>query len=261
MHSKPLDRMINGGMLESQQGYAVLEDVDQGTFARFVHWAYSGCYHGADFVLDIDELECSDFDSTTSDISQDPQRQSDRWHTPPKYREWRLVDDDEYSWPVSWRPASRVQFKDSFKLPTYGSLPHPNTSDLQPRANTSPLEDYSPVFLSHVRVYVFADKYDICGLKMLALQQLHLTLGVFTLYPRRVQDIVQLIKYVWKVTGAELDKRSSIRELLRRYICVEFDVLISEDIFRQCLKDRELPMTDFLMIAETRVRGSVDTDR
>lgn len=30
-----------------------------------------------------------------------------------------------------------------------------------PRSNEGPLEDYSEVFLSHARVYVFADKYDI----------------------------------------------------------------------------------------------------
>ena len=248
--------MINSGMLESQQGYAVLEDVDKGTFARFVHWAYSGAYHGADYVIEVDESECSDSARVASNIRQDSQRESDQGDTLPGYREWsRLVDTDKYCWPESWCPASRAQFKDCFKLSTYESL-HPFTCRPLPRANASSLENYSSVFLSHVRLYAFADKYDIHALKMLALKQLHLTLSEFTLYPQRVQDVVQVIKYVWKVTGVELDKGSSIRELLRRYICVEFDVLISEDSFGQCLEDRELPMADFLMIAETRVRGS-----
>ena len=43
-HSKPLERMINGGMAEAQQGFAVLREVDEGTFIRFVQWAYNGYY-------------------------------------------------------------------------------------------------------------------------------------------------------------------------------------------------------------------------
>jgi hypothetical protein len=51
-HSHPLDRMINGQMAEAQQGFAVLKDVDEGTFRRFVEWAYKGYYKAADFELD-----------------------------------------------------------------------------------------------------------------------------------------------------------------------------------------------------------------
>lgn len=42
--SKPLERLMNGGMCEAQNGEAVLKDVDEQTFARFCQWAYVGYY-------------------------------------------------------------------------------------------------------------------------------------------------------------------------------------------------------------------------
>ena len=46
--SKPLDRMINGHMSEAQEGFAEIKDVDEGTFVRFIQWAFSGDYEAAD---------------------------------------------------------------------------------------------------------------------------------------------------------------------------------------------------------------------
>lgn len=50
-HSNPLGRMINGPMLEAKKGVGVLEDVDEGTFARYCQWAYSGDYKAAASTL------------------------------------------------------------------------------------------------------------------------------------------------------------------------------------------------------------------
>ena len=53
LHSKPLDRMMNGSMTEAQEGFATLEDVDEGTFVRFIEWAHKGYYTAADFSTAI----------------------------------------------------------------------------------------------------------------------------------------------------------------------------------------------------------------
>ena len=42
--SAPLGRMMSGHMAEAQQGFALLEDVTQGTFTRFIRWTYSKDY-------------------------------------------------------------------------------------------------------------------------------------------------------------------------------------------------------------------------
>lgn len=36
--------MMNGGMKETQEGFATLEDVDEGTFVRFLEFLYNGYY-------------------------------------------------------------------------------------------------------------------------------------------------------------------------------------------------------------------------
>jgi hypothetical protein len=50
----------------------------------------------------------------------------------------------------------------------------------QPRKNRESCEDYTEVFLRHARLYVFADKYDVDGLKDLSLHMLQRTLAEFT---------------------------------------------------------------------------------
>lgn len=50
-HSQPLGRMINGPMLEASKGVAILEDVDEDTFARYCQWAYNGDYEAAASTL------------------------------------------------------------------------------------------------------------------------------------------------------------------------------------------------------------------
>ena len=52
LHSEPLNRMISGPMSKAQQGYAELQDVDKGTFIRFMRWAYNGIYFPAEFSID-----------------------------------------------------------------------------------------------------------------------------------------------------------------------------------------------------------------
>ena len=44
--------MINGPMSEAQKGCATLQDVDRGTFIRFIQWAYTGQYFAAEFTQD-----------------------------------------------------------------------------------------------------------------------------------------------------------------------------------------------------------------
>ena len=58
--------MINGQMAEAQNGFAVLEEVDEGTFERFIEWAYKGYYTAVDF-----ELKASSPSSPVSSSKED----------------------------------------------------------------------------------------------------------------------------------------------------------------------------------------------
>ena len=54
-YSKPLDRLMKGGMSEAQKGVAVLQEVGQDTFARFVEWAYQGHYTSGEVIYRPEE--------------------------------------------------------------------------------------------------------------------------------------------------------------------------------------------------------------
>ncbi|TKA24290.1 hypothetical protein B0A54_17936 [Friedmanniomyces endolithicus] len=56
------------------------------------------------------------------------------------------------------------------------------------RANTESCEEYTDVSLSHAHLYTFADRYDVEGLRELALYKLHQTLVKFTQFNERIGD-------------------------------------------------------------------------
>ena len=51
-YSEPLGVLLNGPMSEAKQGSAVLDDVDEDTFARFCQYLYTGDY---DYAEDADD--------------------------------------------------------------------------------------------------------------------------------------------------------------------------------------------------------------
>ena len=74
LHSKPLDRMINGHMAEAQESVATLRDVDEATFNRFIQWAYTGYYFPADYNIIVEpekreEPEENHLSSPTEDVA------------------------------------------------------------------------------------------------------------------------------------------------------------------------------------------------
>ena len=89
-----------------------------------------------------------------------------------------------------------------------------------PRGNESADEDFTPVFLGHARLYVFADKYNIESLKSLVLNKLHNTLCKFSLYEARYGDVVELVRYTYENTPSRTP-RDSLRELVTHYVAYE----------------------------------------
>ena len=104
----------------------------------------------------------------------------------------------------------------------------------QPRRNKDEYEDYTEVFLCHAYLYVFADKYDIQLLKVLALEELHATLNIFTLYPERVKDVVTLLHYVYSNARQQANETEDLRILMNQYVEYEIDEILKDD----CLGDR-----------------------
>lgn len=77
-------------------------------------------------------------------------------------------------------------------------------------------------------MYVFAEKYDIEQLQSSALQKLHHTLAIHTLYPEGVGDITSLLKYVYANTAETKEGSEDIRTMLAHYIGTEMPTLIKD---------------------------------
>ena len=108
--------------------------------------------------------------------------------------------------------------------------------------NRTPEEDYTPVFLGHARLYVFADKYGISILRALSLDKLHRTLTYFTLFSERIGDILALARYAYKNTpNYENEVVDDLRRLVTQYIVCQFWAFENTDEFYSLLEEGGQP--------------------
>ena len=149
-------------------------------------------------------------------------------------------------------PPKKEALKEAFLQQQYCLPDDEGRTDI-PRANTKPTEDYTGTFLSHARLYVFAEKYQIQPLKRLVLKTLHQTLTAFTLWPDCVGDIIALIRFVYDNTLKAQHGDEPIRTMVKRYVSYEMDNMIKTAIFRDMLEaDRDF-LDDFCSQVEKRI--------
>ncbi|KAM0805424.1 hypothetical protein BDR22DRAFT_884955 [Usnea florida] len=238
-HSKPLERMMNGHMAEAQQGFAVLKEVDEGTFTRFAQWAYSGYYTSAEHEVQP---------NTTYKGS-----------TPAQDVTEYLPTQEEMKWEFQWpevgrsRDSSKQYLIDLFRS-KYEKYLRSSSSFRLPRPNENVAEDYTNVFLSHARVYVFADQYDVQGLKSCARKELHLALANYTLYPDRTGDIIALIRYIYSNTGESVSGVMDLRSVLKEYMSCEMDTLMKDPTFKELMfEDGGALLGDFMKAVQRKI--------
>ncbi|KAI4278610.1 MAG: hypothetical protein L6R38_005204 [Xanthoria sp. 2 TBL-2021] len=279
-HSRPLDRMMNGDMSEAQKGYATLEEVDEGIFSRFAEWVNKGYYTSAEVIN-------RSLDESTSEkaIVENPQSEkrveSPAWNPQPD--EVLAIEDDHAPVGLGWAMEEPPSFgvatsSHSSKLKRHKKSAHPSAKDSSriqlkesfihrkalvrkesisvppPLPNQSPEGNYTDVFLSHAQLYVFAEKYDIRTLKILALENLQASLAIFTLYEERTGDIIALLRYVYANTSEPIDGVEDLRTLLTHYMGYEMDTLMKDGEFRNLmLADGGALLGDFMRIVMKRI--------
>lgn len=201
---------------------------------------------------------------------------------PPSLPEPSAVKQDDFQyWGFSTKPSNpietakpqtnktRRELKESFLK--YDYKVRRNTITLPPtRGNRGPLEDYTDVFLSHARLYVFAEMYDIQILKLLALEELHSTLANYTLYQQRAGDIIALLRYVYANTSGEEGGGGGgggngggggggggggeLRKLLTDYMGYEMGILIKDGKFKDLMiEDGGDLLGDFMKMVTVRI--------
>ena len=215
---------------------ATLEDLDADTFVRFIEWAYKGYYTAADFTTAIEDG--SDSADRCTEDKRVAEKSLQRTKTPnmeddlkprPDRASINIAEHHGSGDHGSFSPKKRVFFPVPPNTPTALMPPPPppvkrrNTIKIpQPRRIRNSNEVYSNVFLSHARLFVFAQKYEIQALKILAHDELYVTLADHTLYANRTADIIDLLRYVYGNTseqgGDEKDLRNMIMDYVRREI-------------------------------------------
>lgn len=228
--------MINGHLSEAKQGFALLEDVDEGTFVRFIRWTYSKDYPAPEYTWAETEEEKDTPEGSKSEAAPKETSMSDDL----------LASLSSVGKKKKKKKSSSTlnsSLKESF-ISQYDYW----SSDLMPgpRSNMHPQEDYTEVFLSHARLYVFAEKYDIQPLKKLSRQKLQHTLAIYTLNPERVGDITTLLKYVYANTSEAIDGIEDIRTMLAHYVGTEMDTLIKYGEIKDLMLDNGEMLGDFL---------------
>ena len=232
--------MINGHLSEAQQGFAILEDVDEGTFVRFIRWAYSKDYPAPEHTL---VESCNETTKTSNHVDEDF-----GWGTWSTKKDKKKKTTGQSS---SLKGSLRESFIMQHDLLSSGHTLDPSIPG--PRGNVAPEEDYTEVFLGHARMYVFAEKYDIQPLKTLALLKLHRTLSIFTLFPERIGDIMTLLKYVYANTAETVDGNEDIRPMLAHYIGTEMETLSKDGEIKDIMLDNGEMLGDFLKMFASRV--------
>lgn len=262
--SKPLDRMINGGMREAKTGEAELKNVDGATFARFCHWVYAGHYPAAKHAV-RPEKEAADKAATKAVVkvagilirTRNSHNAVDHFlvsatsadRPSPLKRMRTITVSSDSSQPANRKEALKKSFH-KLRLLQTGDV----RTKKEPRANSKPSEDYTDVFLSHARLYVFAEQYDIQPLKRTALNNLHTTLKKFWVWRECVSEIVTLIRFVYNSTSKPDYAVEPMRNMLMLFVGCEMDSLVKTDEFRGLLDENRELLFDFCSMVAERIK-------
>ncbi|KAI1960267.1 hypothetical protein LOZ58_003989 [Ophidiomyces ophidiicola] len=229
--SEPLGALISGGMAEAREGCAWLEDTDPQTFARFGQYLYTGDYGaaGPNIIPSHPEIVSNATDEFPDDSLADTREAE--YHRrglskKNKSKKKNLIQRNDPMQILDMTPTNFSNLKYDLAVPNF---------EKDPRRNMNPYEDYTEVFLCHARLYTFADKYDIPGLKAACLYKLHKTLVDFTLYKERRQDIVELVQYTYLNTRDMIEPMEKLRFLVIRYVASVAQELVQSTQFIELL--------------------------
>ncbi|KAF3045521.1 hypothetical protein E8E12_009032 [Didymella heteroderae] len=257
--SPVFDKLVYGGLRESQERIAELVDVDAETFTRFLEYAYRRDYvvpsspqaavapgtrsnEMSDFGASSENVNC---DSFGLEIIRTANREGTSWNSNSAPSDFGAMAYMPPTPPVpsikKTKKLDRLQ-KTAFNNRQY-IQPGQGASNLlrarfEPYPNASPTQDFAPVFLAHARLYTLADMRMVQPLKDLALHKLHKTLVSFELFPERLGDVVELARYAYEngADRAEDGRIDALRELVVNYVAREMKVLGRHAEFRDLME-------------------------
>ncbi|KAK3942607.1 hypothetical protein QBC46DRAFT_308858 [Diplogelasinospora grovesii] len=217
-HQSPvLERLTNGPFREAHEAHVTWDHVDERTFVRFSQFAYTGDYDGGQnlHATHAEDPASIDFDDQGSSILQSGKKKK------PKKSAWSVME----------RPSPILSKRDQLWEEFKSTCTCPASYDSQARAAKEAPEDKTDFFLSHARLYVFAQCYGVSGLETLALYRLQQSLATFELRDERVGDIVELLRYCYEDAVPD-----QLRSLVVLYVACNVKKLWESSEFQELLK-------------------------
>ncbi|KNG47316.1 hypothetical protein TW65_05867 [Stemphylium lycopersici] len=263
--SRHFHALVNNGMTQSLMRTVEYPDMDSGDFARFVEYAYRQDYTVPPWIQEdepsIEHLERNDL-VPKSPPSPPPPAEPEQWR---EAQTEEIVPVDTFS--GDWgSPAAGMKKKKAkkarapfslradFDERNYLTQREPKTlllAEFEPQPNTSPDQDFTPVFLAHARMYTFACMRLIDPLKRLALHKLHRTFLCFQAYERRVGDVVELAKYAYQQGEDRKDDGTiePLRKLVVDFMVREVSTFADHKAFTSLLHEGGEFVVDFWRLA------------
>ncbi|KAI1503790.1 hypothetical protein F5X99DRAFT_374446 [Biscogniauxia marginata] len=215
--SKPLATLVNGKMKEAKEGIVEWPEVHEGTFIRFCQFAYTGKYVAA-VPQRVPESKRED-DDCIAPVKEKKGHCLIKPSERPRLSEI-LLEPLGFFFGGAWNRFKETTFTapEPYKLEEYPSLAPITTSE---------------VLLSHARLYVLADYYDIERLMVLSLENLHQAIVQFDLERDIISAITTLSDYCFTNTVDKSGAKDSLRVLVTRCIAGKIDKLWDRDHFQE----------------------------
>lgn len=251
--SSALHGLVNGNMLEAHSRTVVWPDVDEDTFVRFCEFCYLDNYSPPSCGWDsnpVKEAVPVEDDSQSEKLAhalESPLMLPVSIPSSPK-KTRKKKGNEKHSLTSrpkqSLEPSSDITEDQRYMLPEKCAE---FTEQFKPFSNVTDDQDFTPVFLGHARLYVIADKYCIKALKELVLFKLHTTLKDFTLFPRRIGDLVKLIQFVYNEDNTRGGSKQidPLRQLVTRHMTTVLKDVAMDSAFLGLLLEGGEFVSDF----------------
>lgn len=283
--SPPLDALVNGKMKEAQNGIAWLQNVEVGTFLQFWEYLYTEDYTSIECIpgksnpdkREYHDENCSPCISTNRQSSMrldtapmppvdvaasmyyDPFR--DAFHGSPTH--------NRYGSTVPHVPT-RSNFGINLSGPHVPPLPRFDLSSTENQARKNfaarkydPPSKKKPLMssqteaafvgrgewlLQHAKLYVFADMYDIDGLKHLSVHKLDELLSALQLRDEHVEVVLGLLEYVYANTYQRIGEPNDMRDLVANYVAHNLRLFVPNTDFQLLTKNNHSLVKDIFRL-------------
>jgi hypothetical protein len=204
--------MITNAIQKTKKQQTSLKNIDEDIFTRFNEFFYKKNYNVTKpIIINQPKNEKKDSKSTSQQLPSKRKKQDNRTKIQKRFLKFA-----------------------NLQLPTIDKNSFPIIKSSKVEKNINKIYDYSQTFY-HVHLYTFAEKYQINFLKNLILYNLHKILRDTKFHPSRIENLYDIIRYVYQNTPKLISQKKPLRNMLIHYVTCNFKRLILTKEFQKLI--------------------------